>query len=59
MNALKKLFAAGIVAALLSPFFYGCGSNEGNGETDETDTTGMEESGGMIKSNNNAQHIFY
>ncbi len=58
MNSLKKLFAAGIVAAFLSPFFYSCGSNEGNGETEGADTTDME-SGGMTKKDGKAQNIFY
>ena len=59
MKVLKNLFYAGIVAALLSPFFYGCSSNkEGNAETDGTDTSGME-SGELKKSDNKAQNIFY
>ncbi len=59
MNSLKKLLAAGIFAALLSPFFYGCGSSkEGNAETDGSDTSDMG-SGGMKKSDGKAQNIFY
>lgn len=58
MNSLKKLLATGIIAAFLSPFFYSCGSTEGTGETDDSDTTDME-SGGLAKSDNKAQNIFY
>ena len=58
MKVLKNLFAAGITATLLSPFFYGCSSSEGTGETEGTDTTAME-SGGMKKSDNKAQNIFH
>ena len=60
MNSLKKLLAAGILAALLTPF-YGCGSSnkEGTAETEGTDTAGMGQSGGMKKSDNKAQNIFY
>ena len=58
MNSLKKLLAAGILAAFLSPFFYSCGSSEGTGETDGSDTSGME-SGGMKKTDGKAQNIFY
>lgn len=59
MNSLKKLFAAGIFAAFLSPFFYSCGSTEGTGETDESDTTGVESGGMAKKTNTKAQNIFY
>jgi hypothetical protein len=59
MNSLKKLLAAGLFAALLSPFFYGCGgSTEGTAETDGADTSKME-SGGMKKADGKAQNIFY
>lgn len=60
MNKLKKIFAAIIVTALISPFFYGCGSGEGEGGTAGTDTAGMEnEGGGMLKTAGKAQNIFY
>ncbi len=58
MNYLKKFIPACILAAALSPFFYGCGSNEGTAETDGSDTTDTE-SGGMSKTGNKAQNIFY
>ena len=58
MNSLKKLLAAGTMAALLSPFFYSCGSGEGTGETEGVDTSGME-TGGMKKADSKAQNIFY
>ncbi|TAL61215.1 MAG: hypothetical protein EPN85_05390 [Bacteroidetes bacterium] len=58
MNSLKKLFASGIAVAFLSPFFYSCGSNEGTGESDGSDTIETE-SGGMTKSGGGAQNIFY
>ncbi len=59
MNALKKLIAAGVLSALLAPFFYGCGgSNEGTAEKESTDTSKME-SAGMHKSSNKTQNIFY
>ena len=60
MNELKKLFAACIVTALLSPFFYGCGNGEGDGETDGADTSDMGNGdGGMTKTPSKAQNIFY
>jgi len=59
MNSLQKLFISGIAVLFLSPFFYGCGSNKENGETDGTDTTSMGETGGMTKSTSKAQNIFY
>ena len=59
MKVLKKLFVAGIFATLLSPFFYGCGNGEGNGETDGTDTSDMGAADGVTKSNGKAQNIFY
>lgn len=58
MKVLKKLFIGGIVVTFLSPFFYGCGSGEGDGETDGADSSDMGETG-MKKTNNNAQNIFY
>ena len=58
MNSLKKLFAAGIIAAFLSPFLSSCGSHEGNGETDGADTTGMEQTDAK-KTDGKAQNIFY
>ena len=45
-------------AAMLSGFFSSCGSSEGTGETDGSDTTEME-TGGMKKSGSGAQNIFY
>lgn len=59
MNELKKIFAACIVTALLSPFFYGCGNGEGEGETDGTDTSDMGNGDGMTKTPSKAQNIFY
>ncbi|MFI5164514.1 MAG: hypothetical protein ACHQHP_04615 [Bacteroidia bacterium] len=59
MNSLKKLFAASIFAALISPFFYGCGSNEEKGETEGTDTSSTGNAGGMTKTTAKAQNIFY
>lgn len=60
MNEFKKIFAASMTAALLFPFFYGCGNGEGEGETDGTDTSDMGNGdGGMTKSNSKAQNIFY
>ncbi|MBI4947062.1 MAG: hypothetical protein HY840_11755 [Bacteroidetes bacterium] len=45
----------GIALLLLSSFFYGCGSNKGNGETEGTDTISV----GGTKSTIKAQNIFY
>src|ERR1035437_2088632 len=59
MNSLQKLFVSGTAVLLLSPFFYGCGSNKENAETDGTDTTSMGETGGMTKGPSKAQNIFY
>ena len=65
MNSLQKLFISvpisiGIVSVfLLSSFFYGCGSNKENEATEGTDTTSMDETGGMTKSTSKAQNIFY
>jgi hypothetical protein len=59
MNSLQKLFVSGIAVFFLSPFFYGCGSNKENAETEGTDTTSMGKSGGMTKTTSKAQNIFY
>ena len=59
MNSLQKLFVSGSAVFLLSPFFYGCGSNKENAETEGTDTTSMGQSGGMTKGTSKAQNIFY
>jgi len=60
MKVLKNLLIAGVVITLLSPFFYGCGNgNEGNGETDGTDTSDVGSTDGMKKSNSKTQNIFY
>lgn len=58
MNELKNLFAACIIAALISPLFYGCGNGEGEGETDGTDTSDTGD-GTMTKTPSKAQNIFY
>lgn len=57
MNSLKKLLAAGIVAAFLSPFFYSCGSAEDTGHADGSDTTDMDSAG--MEKKGGAQNIFY
>src|ERR1035437_3553912 len=59
MNSLQKLFVSAPAVLLLSPFFYGCGSNKEKGETEGTDTTSMGETGGMKKTTGKAQNIFY
>src|ERR1035437_7547142 len=59
MNSLQKLFVSAPAVLLLSPFFYGCGSNKEKGETEGTDTTSMGETGGMKKGPSKAQNIFY
>ena len=58
MKVLKKFIAAGIFAAILSPFFYGCGNGEGEGDNEDMDTTAVMENNGGQK-NNKAQNIFY
>lgn len=61
MNMLKFFFtstlAGGIFIALLSPVFYGCGSNEGNEETDAADTSATEEN--SLSTSERVHNIFY
>lgn len=62
MNSLKKLFVPLVIGtvALFSPLFYSCGSSEGTGETDGSDTTEMGGGGGGItKKTGGTQNIFY
>ncbi|HEY4800001.1 MAG TPA: hypothetical protein VII99_13050 [Bacteroidia bacterium] len=61
MKILKHFFISGIVITLLSPFFVGCGNNEGKNEDEGTgaDTAKMENPAGVKKSGSKAQNIFY
>jgi hypothetical protein len=57
-NSIKKIISASLFAVLLSAFFCGCGSNEGSGDTEKTDTTSME-SGEMKVLDKKTKNIFY
>lgn len=56
MKASKKLLISGILIFFLSPFFYGCGSNEGTEQTGESDST---DTNAVTQTKNKAQNIFY
>lgn len=53
----RKIFVAGIFTAFLSPVFYGCGSDEGNEETDGIDTSATSET--EVKTTERVRNIFY